>query len=144
MEQPARKSWWGRNWKWVVPVGCLVPIVVLGAFVALILSLVFGLIKSSDVYQDALELARAEPAVQEALGSPIEAGFFVTGNISVSGNSGQANLSVPLSGPEGEATLYVVASKSAGQWTFSTLVFEVEETGARIDLLDDEGPGTGN
>ncbi len=60
----------------------------------------------------------------------------VSGNINVSGPSGQADLSIPISGPDGKATIYAVATKSAGQWTFSTLVVEINGTMQRIDLLE--------
>ena len=44
-----------------------------------IIALVFSLMKSSDAYQDAVARAQADPAVQAALGAPIEEGLFVTG-----------------------------------------------------------------
>jgi hypothetical protein len=62
--------------------------------------------------------------------------MFVTGNIHVSGASGDAGLSIPLSGPNGEATLFVEARKSAGRWTYSTLIVEIKATQQRIDLLE--------
>jgi Cytochrome oxidase complex assembly protein 1 len=43
------------------------------------------------------------PAVIEALGSPIKEGFFVSGNTNVNGASGEANLSIPISGPREKA-----------------------------------------
>ena len=39
-----QKSWFGRNWKWVVPVGCLTPILVCGGFFTLIFGAVFGML----------------------------------------------------------------------------------------------------
>jgi len=42
--------------------------------------IVFSAIKSTDVYKEALERAKADPAVIEALGSPIKDGFLVSGN----------------------------------------------------------------
>ena len=77
----------------------------------------------------------ASPVAVEALGAPIEEGLLVMGNINLSGSSGEADLTIPLSGPKGNGTLYVVARKSAGQWTFSQLVLVVSESGDRIDLL---------
>ena len=135
MNRQKEENWWSRNWKWFVPVGCLGTILIFSAFIVLILSLIFGIMKSSDVYRDALETARADSAVVEALGVPIEEGWFVTGNIDVSGSSGDADLAIPISGPRGKATLYVKAAKSAGQWEYSTLVVDLENTGERIELL---------
>ncbi len=104
-------------------------------FIALIGTVVFGVMKSSDVYQDALARARADPAVEMALGTPIEEGLLVMGNINISGSSGEADLAIPISGPDDEATIYAVAKKSAGQWTFLTLVVKIKSTGERIDLM---------
>jgi hypothetical protein len=105
-------------------------------FVFFIISIVFGVMKSSDAYQAAFARARVDPRVTRALGSPIEAGFFVSGKTNVSGSSGDADLSIPISGPNGKGTIYCVASKFAGEWTFSRLVVEVAETGEKIDLTE--------
>lgn len=136
MNQEQDKNWWERNWKWFVPVGCLGLMVLATGFVFLILTIVFGMIKSSDAYQIALAEATSHPAVQEAMGTPIEPGLLVAGNIHISGPSGQANLSIPISGPKGKGTIYAVAAKSAGQWLFSTLVVEVKTGRQRINLLE--------
>ena len=45
--------------------------------------------------------------------------------------------SIPISGPKGKGTIYFVASKFAGEWTFSKLIVEVEKTGERIDLIQE-------
>ncbi len=136
MNQQQDKNWWSRNWKWFVPVGCLGSLILFAGFIALMICLVFGIMKSSDAYKDALAKAKAHPSVQKTIGTPIEEGMFVTGSINLSGPSGQADLSIPISGPDGKATIYVVAAKSAGQWTFSTLIVEIKDTKQRIDLLE--------
>jgi hypothetical protein len=136
MNQQQEKNWWGRNWKWFVPLGCFGSLILFAGFIVLIFFLVFGMMKSSDIYKDVVAKAKAHPSVQESIGVPIEEGLFITGNINVSGPSGQANLSIPISGPDGKGTIYVVATKSAGQWIPSTLVAEINETKQRIDLLE--------
>jgi hypothetical protein len=138
---PQRTNWWGRNWKWFVPTGCLGILLLAASFVFVIISIVFGAMKSSDAYKIALAKAQADPRVVNALGFPITDGFFVSGKTNVSGSSGQADLTVPISGPKGRGTIYFVASKFAGEWTFSKLMVEVGKTGERIDLTD-KAPGT--
>ena len=130
-----KRNWWARNWKWFVPTGCLTLLIFFAAFITLMVVLVFGALKSGDVYKEALAQAKAEPAVIEALGSPVKDGMFVSGSTQVNGDSGEANLSIPISGPKGRGTLYVVATKSLGVWNYSNLVVEVSETKERIDLL---------
>jgi hypothetical protein len=98
--------------------------------------------KSTDVYKAALARARAHPSVIEALGSPIKEGFLVSGNTNVNGASGEANLSIPISGPNGKGTIYVAANKSLGRWNYSGLIVEIAKTHQRIDLLQGPGPNS--
>jgi hypothetical protein len=137
---PPRPGWWQRNWKWFVPTGCLSLLVLGAAFIFFIFAIVLGALKSSDAYKTALAKAQADPRVVSALGSPVKAGLFVTGKTNVSGSSGNADLTVPLSGPNGSGTLYFVAAKFAGDWTFSKMVVTVEKTGEKIDLLPANSP----
>ena len=130
-----RPNWWQRNWKWFVPVGCFSIALLFIAFVGSIVLIVFSAVKSTEVYKDALTRAKANPAVIEALGSPVTDGFLVSGNTHVNGASGETNLSIPVSGPRGKGTIYVAATKSLGRWNYSGLTFEMETTHQRIDLL---------
>jgi len=96
--------------------------------------------KSTDVYKEALARAKADPAVIEALGSPIKDGFLVSGNTNVNGASGESNLAIPISGPKGKGTIYASANKSLGRCNYSGLVVEVGQTHERIDLLQKSAP----
>jgi hypothetical protein len=142
LTQPAtpNPSWWTRNWKWFVPLGCFTVALLCLAFVGSILVIVFSAMKSTDVYKDALARAKADPAVIEALGSPIKDGVLVSGNTNVNGAAGESNLSIPISGPKGKGTIYVSAIKSLGRWNYSGLVVEVGQTRERIDLLQGSAP----
>ena len=118
-----------------MPVGCFSMLILFVASVGSIALIVFSAMRSTGVYKDALERARANSAVIEALGSPITEGFLVSGNTNVNGASGEANLSIPISGPNGKGTIYVAANKSLGRWNYSGLVVEIAKTHRRIDLL---------
>jgi hypothetical protein len=109
-------------------------------FVGSIVLVVFSAMKSSDISKDALARAKTHPAVIEALGSPVTEGFLVSGSTNVNGASGEANHSVPLSGPKGKGTIYVAATKSLGRWNYSGLVLEIERTRQRVDLLQRPAP----
>ena len=123
-----------------MPVGCFSMLVLLVAFVVSIALIVFSAMKSTDVYKEALARTKANPAVTEALGSPIKDGFLVSGNTNVNGASGESNLAIPISGPKGKGTIYVSATKSLGRWIYSGLVVEVSGTHERIDLLQTAAP----
>ena len=118
-----------------MPVGCLGTLTLFIAFVVSIAVIVFSAVKSTDVYKDVLARAKVHPSVIEILGSPIKEGFLVSGNTNVNGASGEANLSIPISGPKGKGTIYVAANKSLGRWNYSGLIVEIAKTHQRIDLL---------
>ena len=136
MNSTTEKNWLGRNWKWAAPTGCLVLVLVVGAFVATIFFFVFSMMKTNETYQHALQSARGDAEVVAALGQPIEEGWFVSGSFEETGASGQASFAIPVSGPKGGGTVYVEAKKAAGQWNYEVMVVEVEGSGDRIDLLD--------
>ena len=135
MPQTEDRSWWSRNWKWFLPVGCLGSTVLLGGALFGLIFTIFSLMRSSGAVQGALERAQGSPQAIDALGEPIKVGWWMTGNISVSGPSGEAELSIPLSGPRGSGTLYVIAQKQAGEWTFELLELALDNSDKRINLL---------
>ena len=120
---------------WLIPIGCLGIIGIIVAFCVFIVTFVFGLMKSSEPYKVAVEAARQDAEVTAALGSPIEPGMFPSGNISTSGSTGEANLSIPISGPNGSATIDVNATKSGGTWTYSQMQVRLDG-GQVVDLSD--------
>ena len=132
-----RKNWWERNWKWFVPTGCLTLILLFCLFIGLIFTVVMGSMKSSDAYKQAVAKARANPTVVARLGAPIAEGYWVSGNINVQNDSGNADLLIPISGPRGKAVVHAVASKSAGKWEFSRLSVVIEGD-AELNLLEAE------
>jgi hypothetical protein len=128
--QPAKKS---GCLKWGL-IGCG-SLLVLGAiFCVVIVVVVFGAMKKSDVYQEALKRAQADPAVIAALGTPIEAGLMVTGSVNVDTSGGHATLDFPISGPKGKATVHCVAAKAGEKWEYSELTV-TPANGAKINLL---------
>jgi hypothetical protein len=135
---PRTPGWWSRNWKWALPVGCLAPLLVVAGCVTAVIVMVPRIIRSSEPYRHAVSEARASPAVRELLGEPIEEAALPGGNINVSGSAGDADLSIPLSGPKGSATLYVVGTRTAGEWEYATLRVKPDGDGETIDLAPAE------
>jgi len=126
-----RRSWLGRNWKWL-----LAAVFVCGlVFVVGIGALLMGTMRSSDVAKEAFARAQSNTLVAQRLGTPISEGWFVGGSINVTPASGDADLSVPISGPKGTGTVYVTAQKTAGTWAYSVMQAAIEGSSEKIDLL---------
>ncbi|MGH9503481.1 MAG: cytochrome c oxidase assembly factor 1 family protein, partial [Terriglobales bacterium] len=128
---PARKGWLARNWKWLLATFLLGGLaLVFGLF-----ALIMGTIRSSDVAKASVAMAQSNRQVAQQLGSPIEEGWLLSGSINVSNASGDADLSVPISGPKGKGTVYVTAQKSAGRWHYRVMQIAIDGSDERIDLL---------
>ena len=116
--------------------GCLALIIIVAVLFFLgIGGAVLGGLRHSEPATMALDRADRHPAVRQALGEPVEAGFWVTGSIHVSNGGGQAELSLPLSGPHGTGTLELTANRQGGTWILTTLRF-TGLSGPPVDLLD--------
>jgi hypothetical protein len=129
-----RRNWLGRNWKWLLPSGCLFFFLLVISFAAGIFFLVVGVMKESGAYKIAVARARENPAVIEALGTPITEGWLPSGSAHSVGPGGDANLAIPIHGPKGKATIYLAAIEVVGIWQFNRLEVEIEATHQRIDL----------
>ena len=131
---PLQKNWFSRNWKWFVPLLVLVCVAAVGGFIAA----VFGLIKSSEPYQHAVELVTHDPQVAAMLGAPIQTGWLVTGSIHLENDSGTADLVIPVKGRLHNGSVYVLAHKLAGRWSYERITLARDDQQADIDLLHHE------
>ena len=134
-QPPQQKGCIGRNWKWMVPVGCLGLIIGLVCVVGVIFVVAMSAMKSSDVYQGALRAAQAHPAAKQRLGEPIKDGWLVKGSVNYDNSGGSATLEIPVSGPKNSGTLNVKAINPDGAWMYERLDLAVEG-GQTISLLD--------
>jgi hypothetical protein len=139
--QVPRRGWWSRNWKWFLPTGCclgsllgiVLAIAIFGMGIVGLVSGISKILKSSEPYQTAVAHAKANEKVVSALGTPIDEGFPM-GKVNTNNDTGDADLSIPLTGPKGKATIYVVGTRSGGTWTYSKMSATITGTDESIDL----------
>jgi len=120
-------------WKWGC-IGCGAVILVCAAIAAGIAVFVVGTIKSSDIYRGAMVRATSDPRVTEALGSPVEAGWWLKGSVNIKDQGGDADFTFPIHGPKGKADVHAVATREAGKWIYTELTV-TPENGPPIDVL---------
>ncbi len=126
-------AWQNRIWrdidhfrsvqrKWAIA-GAIVFFVL---FPLIIFTVISGL--KGEAYQLSLKEIRANTEVQEALGQPIEPGFFVGGSVSVeAGGTGEAELQYSLSGSLEKGKAYVAADRFASTWKLGKVAVVVGE-----------------
>src|SRR5271165_5819583 len=131
------RSWAGRHQAAVIT---LVAVAALAGIIGAAIYWAFTMMGNSGPARLAFDAASASPVLAERLGSPLKKGWLVSGNIEVSGPSGHADLSMPVSGPKGEGTLYLEAHKQAGLWQLDLLQFGPKDSDQRVDLLAKGAP----
>ena len=138
--EPMKKSWLEHNARWKIPLGCLTLIFLMGVFVTILLTVIVTSFHNSDAYQQALTKAAENPQVHELIGEPIKPSWFISGQLNVNGGTGNANLSIPISGPKGKGSIRAVAYKSGGVWRFTYLQVSINGEPESIDLLSIQPP----
>lgn len=107
--------------------GCLGAVLAVVGIVAFIFWGVTKAFKSSEPYTESIAAAEANPAVVEAIGTPIEPGFMPQGSFNFNNGAGEVDFNIPVSGPKGKGTIRVVGTKAAGapDWEYSTWQIDV-------------------
>ena len=137
MEAVKQKSWFGRNWPWLLPVGgCLTVILLLVFGVGAIFFGASKVFKSAEPYEYAINLAENNSKVKQLIGESIETEGMIKGNISYSNDDGEANFKIPIKGEKGEGHIVVAAKKINGEWIYEKLYVVIKANQEEINLLN--------
>jgi hypothetical protein len=135
-----KKSWLEQNPYWKIPFGCLTLIFLIALFVVVLMTVITTSLRNSDVYKQALAQAASNSQVRLQIGEPLKPAWLISGQLNVSGSTGNANLSIPISGPRGKGTIRAIANKTGRVWRFTYLQISVDGHPASIDLLSIQPP----
>jgi hypothetical protein len=138
--EPMKKSWLEQNPYWKIPFGCLTLIFLIALFVVVLMTVITTSLRNSDVYKQALAQAASNSQVRLQIGEPLKPAWLISGQLNVSGSTGNANLSIPISGPRGKGTIRAIANKTGRVWRFTYLQISVDGHPASIDLLSIQPP----
>lgn len=142
MEETIHKqSWWKRNWKWALPTGgCLTIIVLIVAFAGTLFFGITSLMEDSDAYKKVLSNASINQELIAIIGEPITQEGIIGGSINNSNGFKTSELTIPLKGPKGVATVRVEGSGVGDNWSYTRMDAYIEGSDVIIDLLDTEAP----
>jgi hypothetical protein len=135
-----KTSWLEHRPLWKIPLGCLTLFLLIGVSATVLITIITTSFHNSEVYQQAMAKAAANLQVRGQIGAPMKAGWFISGQLNVSGSTGSANLTIPISGPRGKGAIRAVAYKTGGVWRFTYLQVAVQGQPACIDLLSVQLP----
>jgi hypothetical protein len=125
-------------WVLFVFLGCGAMITIVVAFVAFVVVIALGVMRTTTPYKEGVARAQRDPRVIAALGSPVKPAYFFRGEINTEEREGKADFTVTLRGPKGRGRLHVSAKRINGYWRYSRM--DVSTHGQRIDLLERISP----
>lgn len=124
MTQAELMVWEKKSRRWVF-MGLFGLVTGLFGFGLLTLDVGYRMLKQTPVMSDAVTRLSADPRVQEAVGSPVQPGWAVTGELEDLPDQGQARMEFAVKGPKGRAKVKLRAEKSpTGVWRY--LLLEVK------------------
>ncbi|MEX6626542.1 cytochrome c oxidase assembly factor Coa1 family protein [Tenacibaculum salmonis] len=143
MEVQKEKSWFSKNWGWVVPVGgcgcgCLGFILFAFLGIGATIFSVFDTITNATPVTYAVEQAANNKKVIHLLGEPIEEVGIPSGNISLENENGEVDFSIDIKGPNGKGTLVVRGIRANGEWIYEDLYVRIKESSEEINLLNNQ------
>lgn len=116
-----------KRWLYV-----LIPIIVVLGVSGLFFG-VTSIIKSTGAYKTATAYVSTNELVIGEIGEVTGFGFMPQGSVSVSGPSGEADISISVKGKSGNGTLYAQLVKELGEWKITRAEFETS-SGQRLKL----------
>lgn len=102
-------------------------------------------LKNNDAYERGLATTLADPVLEDALGAPLEEGWFINGTVEGDGMTTHGVWLVRIRGTEETGTLRIAGVKSSGLWRVVQLSVEADDV--RYDYVPEQGfreakPGT--
>ncbi|RMB56417.1 hypothetical protein EAX61_14360 [Dokdonia sinensis] len=139
VEQP---SWWKRNWKWAVPVGgCLTIIILFITVIGIGAAGIISSVKENTNHDEVLAKVQTEQEVIDALGEPIETNGIGSYNINISNGNRSAKAVVPIKGPKGNGEIYVTTTGPKENLVYEQLevyIFDEDRIIPLLEVTDDE------
>ncbi len=136
MEEHKQKSWFARNWGWVLGGGCLSLIIVVVLAVGGLIYKVSDAVTESEPYTHALAKTIENEKVISFLGEPIETNGIGNTSYSYKNGSSTAQLTIPIKGPKDEGSIIVNAEKINDEWAYNLLYVKIDGETERVNLLD--------
>ncbi len=138
--EPMKKSWLEQNPYWKIPLGCLTLVSLIALFIVVLMTVITTSFRSSDVYKQALTQAASNAQVRQLIGEPLKPAWLISGQLNVSGSTGNANLSIPISGPRGKVQFARSQIRLAESGGSPTCRVGVDGQPTSIDLLSIQPP----
>jgi hypothetical protein len=141
-----QKSWWKRNWKWLVPVSGIVLFSLVIFFSSGMGGIGADLAKAyadTELYDNALEKVKSDKRITELLGEiePIDKMAILEGQVKYSNENKTVNSTIRILGDKGKARMDISADRIKNEWNYTKINVRIKnppELKQTIEILEVE------
>jgi len=135
------KSWWNKNWKWIVPFLGIVIISVFTISTTDIGENTFDIVKAyadPDLVDGALLLAQENNEVKQLLGElkPIDKMALLEGRVKYSNNDTSIDISVRVKGSNGKGRMRIFADRIVDKWEYREIIIGIKKSNKTIIIVE--------
>ena len=127
------KSWWNKNWKWIIPV--------FGIFLISIFAIsttdIGKVYADPDLVETALNKARENEEVKNLLGTlnEIDKMAKLEGSVKYSNNDTSVDISVRVKGSKGNGRMRIIAERNGETWEYKKIVIGIKKLKKTIEII---------
>lgn len=125
-----------KKYSWLKGAAVGIGVLLVLTMICMVISLIGSVaaIRQTEPYQHSIDLAINSTKVHQALGEPVKVMRFPQGAVNPA-NRGDAELYIPISGPNGSATIRVNGTNINGSWKYYAIRVDTDR-GEHINLLE--------
>ncbi|HEA30279.1 MAG TPA: hypothetical protein ENH91_09835 [Leeuwenhoekiella sp.] len=118
-----RKSWWKRNWKWLVPVSAIILISIGIFFFSVMGGIATDFAQAyadTELYENAIKRVNGDETAHRLLGEiePIDKLVILEGEVRYSNENKSVNSTVRINGTKERAKLDITANRIGEEWKY--------------------------
>lgn len=141
-----QKSWWKKNWKWLIPLSGISLFIALTLFSSSVTEIGVDLVRAysdTELYNNALKEVKSDKRIIELLGEiePIDKLAILEGEVRYSNNKKTVNSSIRVIGTKGKAKMDISANLVNNSWDYQKINIRIKkpiENRQTIEILTTE------
>ena len=133
------KSWWQRNWKWILPIGIILFLV----SIVLTLSIdgnptdILQAYNEDLLYKNAIDKANSNERVIEVIGKidDLDQLAILEGSSKYSNNNNSIEITFRVTGDKGKGKMDISADKNGTDWEYKKITIRIKDPKEEIIIL---------
>jgi|SRR5690606_13627602 len=127
-----QKSWWKRNWKWIIPACGVILISITIFFSSGMSGIATDLAQAyadTELYEKAIEKVTSNEKATELLGEikPIDKLAILEGHVEYSNDNKTVNSSIRIIGTNGKASMDISADRIDNEWNYKKINIRIKK-----------------